>query len=124
MRKVKVIELKSNYQSQFPIGHSLSSSCTAVPNVWVSGDVAYVDCPGFNDTNGIKNELANCMGIKEIFAVCRSVRILYAIDTAEITKTSGRGSAVREAITTLAQMFNEPFHRHFGEYCYFSHESQ
>jgi hypothetical protein len=55
-------------------------SKTIRPNKWIDldGDV-YYDCPGFNDTRGVEQDIVNGFYIKRIFETAENVKILIVI---------------------------------------------
>lgn len=49
------------------IGHTTVSE-TAIPSEWTDRDGAvYWDCPGFNDTKGVEQDISNGYSIKTLF---------------------------------------------------------
>jgi hypothetical protein len=43
-----------------------------------------LDCPGFNDTNGVEHDLTNSIFIKKILENSKNAKILLLIDQADV----------------------------------------
>jgi hypothetical protein len=91
----------------FKIGHEKASSQTQYPEIFIDQNIAYCDCPGFGDTSGSNRDIINCMGIKGILENAKTVRIMLALSATQILDYSGRGQAIRNAVSTLNSIFKE-----------------
>eukprot|EP00494_Astrolonche_serrata_P001849 UN01855 len=100
----KVIDIKKGAETRFLIGHEFQSQ-TTFPNIFMKkkDELAYCDCPGFNDTHGLEQELVNCLSIHQILKKARSVKILMAFESAHL-----RGNNIRDSIDTLMKIFKKP----------------
>jgi predicted GTPase len=61
-----------------------SISVTTIPQLWVKGENAFWDCPGFEDTKGPIQDIANAFYINRIFENSKEVKILLVISHSQL----------------------------------------
>lgn len=86
------------------IGHSKLSQ-TFIPDVVYDYELnlAYIDCPGFNDNRGSEINIANAVNIRQCFQEVKSIRIIIIINYN--TFKTDRGQGVRELVEMTKQLF-------------------
>ncbi len=92
----------------FVVGHSLNQSQTSYPLIELSRDgdnIAFADCPGYGDSKGKGADLVNCVAINNMLKNSNSVRILVAVSDQVISGSATRGSAVKNIVETLSNIF-------------------
>jgi hypothetical protein len=60
------------------LGHD-GDSKTTVPNKIKMGNIVYWDCPGFGDTKGAVQDIANAFYVKRIFDISKQVKIVLVL---------------------------------------------
>lgn len=61
------------------IGHTTDSQ-TTIPNKWVDSEgTVYWDCPGFNDTKGVEQDVSNGYYIKTLFENINQVKTVVIV---------------------------------------------
>ena len=80
-----------------------SASETKVPNKQVLDDVTIWDCPGFKDTGGIVQEIANAFYIKRLFETTSQLKFILAISESAIS--SDRGSSAVAIVDQFTKVF-------------------
>jgi len=85
------------------IGHQLSSQ-TTVPNRLVdfAQRTVYWDCPGFLDTKGHYQDIANCYYIKRLFDTLENIKIVVVVPLSEC---SGKATNFTKILDRLADLF-------------------
>lgn len=85
----------------FQISHSNVESCTACPNVHtVKGKETYIDLPGWDDSKGAPQDIANAFLRKEVLKNAKNIRMLLVVDYTDISK---RGNYLVETFDNLLQ---------------------
>ncbi len=73
------IDLKQPRGDSIKIGHSASSE-TTIPNKWISNNgTIYWDCPGFEETRSVSQDIANAYYIKRLFDTSQNVKVVIVI---------------------------------------------
>jgi hypothetical protein len=84
-----------------------SNSVTTIPQLWVKGEYAFWDCPGFEDTKGPIQDIANAFYINRIFENSKEVKILLVISNSQLigdrtsTKIVKKFSNIFKDITSI-----------------------
>lgn len=66
--------------SGFKIEHR-NLTCTTIPNEARFNDYNFADCPGFEDTRSVSQEIFNAYCIKKIFTLSRKVKIVLVLES-------------------------------------------
>ncbi|WPX99759.1 Putative GTP-binding protein (plasmid) [Candidatus Megaera polyxenophila] len=105
MKGSYVINLSSDEQGA-TIGATAVSE-TTIPKSWFDqkSKIVYWDCPGFEDTKGVEQDIANGFFIKQIFDNSEMVKILLV--TSENQITSDRCAVFLRLTQKLASMFKD-----------------
>jgi len=83
----KYIINTDNQLGDIKIGNT-SISETTVPNRWIDKDgVSYWDCPGFGDTKGVVQDVANGFYIKKLFDNIENVKVVVVVSEETIWST-------------------------------------
>lgn len=79
---------------------------TTIPNRWhdKSTGVIYVDCPGFEDTNGAVQDIANAFYIKKMFEIPR-VKILLVVQ--ESTFRENKGDVLVNLLVKISELVKD-----------------
>jgi len=81
------------------------ASETRIPNKWTSTDGTTLwDCPGFSDTEGIEQEIANAFYIHRLFETTKNVKFILA---ASWPSMQGKGSEFIVALNNFTRMFKD-----------------
>jgi len=115
MKPEVIADLTASGDLLFAIGESTNTSVTLFPDVFVekASGIAICDCPGFNDTRGFDKKLINCLSIKLILMLARSVRFMLMVDYKKLMSPAGRGKEAIDIHKTLNTIFKEnTFMRH------------
>jgi len=81
------------------------ASETRIPNKWTSTDGTTLwDCPGFSDTEGIEQEIANAFYIHRLFETTKNVKFILA---ASWPSMQGKGSEFITALNNFTRMFKD-----------------
>ena len=86
------------------ISHRVVSE-TKVPNKQVLNNVTIWDCPGFKDTGGVIQEIANAFYIRRVFETTSYLKFVLVISDYAIT--SDRGSNAVATIDQFARVFTD-----------------
>jgi len=80
-----------------------AASCTTTPNIWNDNNVSYIDCPGFLDTHGPDQDIANAFFIKRVFdqAKGKNIKILLVHSIIDLKDTAEYFINSIENYTTL-----------------------
>ncbi|HJD60430.1 MAG TPA: tetratricopeptide repeat protein, partial [Rickettsia endosymbiont of Omalisus fontisbellaquei] len=108
-KKLKIKKIESTEQTVFEaeepnenivINHNQVSE-TSIPGKIMGGkdkDIAIWDCPGFMDTTGIPQEIANAFHIKRLFTVNSQLKFILAVTEADLTTKSNILPIIRQFI--------------------------
>lgn len=90
---------------QVMIGHD-SSSMTAVPNKWHDNqtNITYWDCPGFEDTHGPTQDIANAFYIQRLFSIPK-IKLLLVVQ--ETSLGENRGDAFLNIIRQFSNLVKD-----------------
>lgn len=94
-----------NQVGEIEIGHEATSK-TTVPNKWHDqiNDIIYWDCPGFEDTKGAEQDIANAFYIQRLFHNA-FLKILIVVQ--HTTLKEKRGSAFSHLIGKLGALLKD-----------------
>jgi GTPase SAR1 family protein len=103
-----VIRLELGQEGRAPlIGEKISISETSIPYIWRdSYENIYWDCPGFEDTKGPIQDIANAFFIKKIFDNSKYVKLVIVISDQQL-KTKGGLLNLNKKLAETFENFNE-----------------
>ena len=100
---LKYIVNTDNQLGDIKIGNT-SVSETTIPNKWIDKDgVAYWDCPGFGDTKGVVQDVANAFYIKKLFDNIENIKVVVVVS--EETIGGGRADKFLNLLKKLGNLF-------------------
>eukprot|EP00957_Ditylum_brightwellii_P134027 10218784-Ditylum_brightwellii.AAC.1 len=108
-----VFETAQDALPGFEIGHAKTSrtahlNCYDPTKEGKESHVVYVDCPGFEDTNGHEADVATSVMLSKVAAQCRSLRFVILISYVSLLED--RGGAMRSVLRLIRS-----FSRNFSE---------
>ncbi|KAG4070953.1 hypothetical protein HA402_001390 [Bradysia odoriphaga] len=86
-----------------------STSKTLYPELVVSTkkDIAFYDCPGFNDSRGTAIDLAGAYMTKMVFENLENIKVNITVEWETATGQNGRGSPFMEAIKRVGEFIRD-----------------
>lgn len=101
------LEVK-NQVGKIAVGHG-AESMTTVPNQWHDREhsLTYWDCPGFEDTKGSEQDIANAFYVQRLFQNA-FIKLLVVVQASSFDDK--RGSAFTQLIGKLASLLNNFSH--------------
>jgi len=92
---------EKDYSKGAKIGHS-SFSTTSIPHVYTNNkeNKNYWDCPGFEDTNGPTQDIANGFYIQKIFNNSKMVKIVIVISDSDFE--TSKSQSIVDSIDKLS----------------------
>jgi energy-coupling factor transporter ATP-binding protein EcfA2 len=88
---------------EFSISHK-SISDTAFPHNKLVGTTQFFDLPGFGDTRGAGQDIANSFSLQEVINVSKQKKIVFVVNDSAITQN--RGERFRDMINNIANAFS------------------
>ena len=102
---LKVLEPEERIKG-FKVGHSYEAE-TTIPNLYYDSEnkVLYCDCPGFFDTRGEIQDIANSFSIDQLLNCSKHFKILFVISIFDII--SGKGKDLVDGCFMLEKMISK-----------------
>jgi energy-coupling factor transporter ATP-binding protein EcfA2 len=88
---------------EFSISHK-SISDTAFPHNKLVGTTQFFDLPGFGDTRGAGQDIANSFSLQEVINVSKQKKIVFVVNDSAITQN--RGERFRDMVNNIANAFS------------------
>ena len=70
------------------------------------GAITFVDCPGFGDTRGLRQEIVNAFCVKGLFPKIEKAKILVVIPESAV-ETAGRGASIKSLVEDLHNILGD-----------------
>lgn len=88
-KEINTKEFMISDENDLISGISTTEAHTIIPNLMIHKDTIFYDCPGFNDTRGVENDISVSYVNQKLINEAASIKFLFAVNFNSVRNFSG-----------------------------------